>query len=287
MPAFFATLLLLAARAPTQAHDDEPLGARWQSRFAPAEVLYPGYMADPRRATFGLTWINARESDIDAAGDSRYGVRMGARFGILGLQRTGTDDAFELAGEVGMLAQFDRDNATDNLGWDGIYGFHVAWRSGPKLAVRVGMAHDSSHLGDEYIENTGRTRIEYTREEFLAGVRYAPIASLSSYVEYGHAYDLRNEDLMEKGRVQLGLEFVPEARLWNAALAPFAALDVSAFEEDDWEENLTAQTGAMLVRADGGPRWRVGLEFYDGRSPIGEFFQERERHVACGLWLDL
>jgi hypothetical protein len=272
MSAPLLVLLLLAARAPAQdPGDEEPAGAerrRWS--FAPDEVLYPGYVADPRRATFGLSWIGARDSDIVGAGDSRYGVRMGARFGIAQLASAEQDGgALELAGDVGMLAQFDRDNSTDNLGWDGIYGFHLAWRTGPRLAVRVGMAHDSSHLGDEYIESTGRERIEYTREEWLAGVRFAPIASLASYVEYGHAYDLRNEELMEEGRVQLGLEFLPETRLWHPDVAPFAALDVSAFEEDDWEENVTVQLGVALVRAGRDERWRVGLELYDGRSPIG------------------
>jgi hypothetical protein len=39
--------------------------------------------------------------------------------------------------------------------------------------------------------------------------------------------------------------------------------------------------------AAGGGHWRVGFEYYDGRSPIGEFFQYRERHLAFGLWIDL
>jgi hypothetical protein len=106
---------------------------------------------------------------------------------------------------------------------------------------------------------------------------------LSGYLEYGYGYDLRNEDLMEEGRVQLGLELETEPR-WNRHLAPFVALDVSGYEEDDWEDNLTVQLG--VVHHGRGSDWRVGLEYYDGRSAIGEFFQDRERHLAWGLWLD-
>ncbi len=262
------------------------VAARWQFEFAPPRVLYPTYVADPRRPVFALTTVDTRESDIGAASDRRYSVRMGARFGILQLHREGDPEGgFELAADLGMLAQFDRENSTDNLGWDGLYGFHLAWLAHPRLVLRMGMAHDSSHLGDEFIENTGRRRIEYTREELLAGMRYSPLESLSVYAEYGWAYDMRNEDLMEEGRVQLGLEIEPEPMLWNRRLAPFAALDVSAFEEDDGEENLTVQLG--VVRHGEGGSWRLGVEYYDGRSPIGEFFQERERHLAWGAWLDL
>jgi hypothetical protein len=282
-------LLLLSVASPTQdtpAHEDAP-AERWRFEFAPAEVSYPAYVADPRRPVFGLTMIDDYESDIPAAGHSRYGVRMGAQFPILDFTPPGeSPGGLQLAAHIGFLAQFDRDNSADNLGWDGLYGFHVAWRARPDLALRVGFAHDSSHLGDEYIENTGATRIEYTRQEYLAGMRYSPWTFLGTYAEYGYGYDLRNEDLMEPGRVQLGLELEPEPMLWNESLAPFAALDVSAYEEDDWEENLTVQVG-LVHPAAGGGHWRFGLEYYDGRSPIGELFENRERHLAWGVWLDL
>jgi hypothetical protein len=201
-------LVLLASSAQAQEGGGEPAGAGtgWRWRFAPAEVLYPAPVADPRRPTFSLTVVHTSESEIPAAGDSRYGLRMGARFGILQFHpERDPRGGLQLAGDIGFHAQFDRDNSTDNLGWDGVYGFHLAWLARPELVVRVGIAHDSSHLGDEYIENTGRERLEYTREEYVAGLRYAPLESLGGYVEYGWAYDVRNEDLMEEGRAQFGL----------------------------------------------------------------------------------
>jgi hypothetical protein len=280
-----ALVLLLPARARSQ-QDAEPAGSGLE--LAPDDVLYRPYVADPRRPVFGLTLIDVRDPDIEAGGDSRYGVRMGARFAILDLRPPeAPGGAIQLAGEIGFLGQFDRDNAADNLGWDGLYGLHVAWRAHPSLALRFGMAHDSSHLGDEYIEDTGAERIEYTREEVLLGLRWDLDPRFGAYLEYGHAYDLRNEDLMEPGRVQLGLEYEPEPSWWDGRLAPFAALDVSAFEEDDWEENLTVQLGVVLPDAGRGGSWRLGLEYYDGRSPIGELFQDRERHVAFGVWIDM
>ena len=34
-------------------------------------------------------------------------------------------------------------------------------------------------------------------------------------------------------------------------------------------------------------RWRFGIEYYDGRAQLGEFFQDDERYISIGLWLDL
>jgi len=267
---------------------EEPDTASWVFTFAPAEVLYPAYTADPRRATFGLVWVDTRESEIGAASDSRVEIRMGSRFAVLGLHESDDPDGgFQIAGDVGFLAQFDRENSTDNIGWDGLYGFHVAWRALPELALRVGMAHDSSHVGDEFIERTGRKRIGYTREEFLGGLRYSPLQAWTGYLEYGHAYDMGNDDVMQEGRVQYGLEFEPAPMWWKKCLGPFAALDVSSYEEDDWEENWTVQLGLVHHRAGRGVPWRFGVEYYDGRSVIGEFFQEHERHFAWGVWFDL
>lgn len=182
-------LLLLAVRSPAQDTDvhADTQAAGWRTEFAPADVFYPAYVADPRRPVFALTMIDVAESDVPAAGDSRYGIRMGAQFGILDFIPPGDPDGgFQLAGHVGFLGQFDRDSSEDNIGWDGLYGFDLAWRARPDLVLRVGMAHDSSHLGDEYIENTGFTRLEYTRQEYLAGMRFQPWTSLSTYVEYGY-----------------------------------------------------------------------------------------------------
>lgn len=283
-------LLLLAVGAPMQ--DAPPRedadASHWHFEFAPPDLLYRGYVADPRRPTFGVTGIDASESEIPGAGDRRYGIRMGGEFPILQLRPSGAEGGgVQLAGGIGFLAQFDRENSLDNLGWDGLYGFHIAWEPSRDLVLRLGMAHDSSHIGDEYIESTGATRIDYTRQEFMAGMRYAPWTSVGAYAEYGHGYDLRNEDLQEEGRVQCGLELEPEPTWWNDQLAPFAALDVSAYQEDDWDENLTVQLGVVRPGKGRAATWRVGLEYYDGRAPIAEFFQERERYLAWGLWIDL
>jgi hypothetical protein len=135
------------------------------------------------------------------------------------------------------------------------------------------------------MERTGRRRIHYTREELLAGVSMTFRDRLTVYAEGAHGYELRNEDLQEPGRAQAGLQYESMPVWWKGRLRWYAAVDGTATEERNWMVSLTVQAGIVL-RADE-RSWRLGLEHYDGRSWIGEFFQHDERYTSIGLWLDL
>jgi len=260
----------------------------WRVRFSPADDLYPRYVADPRRSNFSIGRLSFSETEIPAAGDTRFGLRVGGRYGVLRLHRKGDADyGFQIDVEGGFLAQFDLDNHTDNIGWDGIYGLQLAWARPGGVALRAGVFHDSSHVGDEYAESTGRTRINYTRQEFLAGASWRFLPLWRTYVEGAWAFDLRNEELMEKWRAQTGVEFESPATLWGGRAAVYVAADASFFQEDDWSANVTIQTGLLFHVQELARYYRFGIEFYDGRSHIGEFFQNEERYVSLGVWFDL
>ena len=53
--------------------------------------------------------------------------------------------------------------------------------------MRFGTFHDSAHLGDEYVEETGRERINYTREELISGIVWLPRRNTKLYTELGWA----------------------------------------------------------------------------------------------------
>ena len=67
----------------------------------------------------------------------------------------------------------------------------------------------------------------------------------------------------------------------------YVATDVAKFDEDDGGVNVTVQGGLMYGLEELGRVYRIGVEFYDGRSHIGEFFQHSEQYVAFGFWFDL
>lgn len=244
----------------------------------PDGEIYPVYIADPHRAVFGFLLMSMSDVDIPDSGDSRYGLRIGGRLGLLrggSLERPG---GWQLSLDAGFNGEFDTDRSADNIGWDGIYGLMLAWALHPDLRVKVGTMHWSSHLGDEFQERTGRRRINYTRGELLAGISWGVADRWRVYAEYGHAYDQRNEALQQAGRAQLGLEF-ERGRGW------YAALDISATEERDWKLDRALQIGYAIHS--GTRRVRVGIERYRGRPPMGEFFQFTETYTAFGVWMDL
>lgn len=267
---------------------DVSLNKNWGALFAPATNLYPVYLADPRAPTAALTAVSYRDSEIPEAGDRRYVFRIGGRLGLLRIfPSKHVDRGFQLSLHGTFLGMFDQAHSLDNIGWDGLYGFDLNWRHQSGLALKLGLHHDSSHLGDEYAERTGRQRINYTRQEYVLGMSLPVFSGLRVYGEAGRAFDLRNEAFQEKWRVQSGLEFESHESLFNNRMGYYGALDLVSFEESDWEPEITVQAGLTVPAAQLPRRFRIGLEYRDGRSLIGELAQFEEASWAFGIWIDL
>ena len=107
------------------------------------------------------------------------------------------------------------------------------------------------------------------------------------YGEGGYAYDERNELLQEPWRLQAGLEFRDPKRFWQERFGWYAAADFNWYEESDWSTDTTAQIGLIVSREKLIRDFRLGLEYRNGRSLLGEFFLRDETYVSLGLWVDL
>ncbi|MDX1644144.1 MAG: DUF1207 domain-containing protein [Thermoanaerobaculia bacterium] len=282
-PLAAAAALVVALGSGPLAADPTPEQTEGWEAF-PAELVDRPYIADPHQPRFGVSLVSAREAEIDSTGDERFGLWLGGRFGLLEFTpRRRPDSPWQLAIEAGFYGLFDIDSNQDNVGWDGIYGLVLTKRLGPRTAIKLAAKHLSSHVGDELQERTGRQRINYTREELILGASRRFGAAWRLYGEGAWGYESRNPELQEPGRFQVGLEYrAPRPSFWRAHW--YMAVDATSFEESEWELDVTVQTGFEIptdVRS-----WRFGLAYYDGRVPIGEFFQDRERYVVLGLWLD-
>jgi len=269
------------------------LPAAAEGRLFPDGTLYPPHVASELRPGFGLV-LFAADSGVEEAGSPRFGLRLGGRFGLVrwtpeigddGVRRGGPPVPLQLDLDAGFRGQFDVENSLDNIGWDGNYGLTLSADLGDGWALRGGLYHTSSHVGDEYSEKTGRQRIGYTREEVIAGVSWVRSASWRYYLEGGWSYNSDDNELRQPGRLEVGAEWRGDPRFVAGRAGWFAALDVAAFEESDWSPDLTLHAG--LAFAGDGREWRVGIVWYDGRNPIGEFFQAEESYVGLGLWLDV
>lgn len=286
--------LLLASSAIGMAEDaaDERLtftmGEAWSVDLFPGGHGYAPYIADPVRPGFSMTQVNIKDSDIPDAGKTRYNFMLGGQYGVLKLghaRHPGMSLQMDIYGS--FLGQFDLDNGTDNIGWDGFYGLILAWANADGLALKLAMQHDSSHVGDEYAERTGRRRINYTREEYVLGVSYRFPHLARVYAEGGYGHDLRNSDLQAPWRVKGGLEFEETDRFFNGRMGYYAAVDLTSMEETDWDTDVTVQAGFVMPVRRGFQTVRFGPVYRKGRSLIGEFFQRQEEWWGFVLWIEI
>lgn len=250
----------------------------------PDNHLYAPYLADPGAIGFGLQVLQYAKTGIPAAGSTRFDLKSGGSFGLVRFHPRGNRDlGWEIGLEAGFHAQFDIRNELDNLGWDGRYGLTVSAARTRNLSFKAAYLHDSSHVGDEYAEKTGRLRIGYTREELAAGVSFAMDSGWRTYAEYGHGMLLSNKDLQKPGRIQFGLERQPRAAEEGSGW--YGAMDLSAMEERDWKLDVSLQAGYRIDAID--KTWRFGFTCRRGRPPIGEFFQHTETYAGFGVWVDI
>lgn len=281
--------LLLASPPDAAAGDDatpEAASAGLVVAWAPAAEFYPQYTADPLRPQSALKLLYLADSDIPVTSSSRFGLHLGGRFGLVRWYREGTPDrGWQLDFEGGFLAQFDVGKSLDNIGWDGLLGLFISWLPSPDLGLRLGIRHDSAHVGDEYAERTGRRRIDYTREELAAGVSWAPAARWRVYGEAGVG-DTGGGRTGSRWRLQSGLEYRGTRRFWKERMGWYAAADLQSFEEDDWRLRSALQLGFILPTGRGTSRYRFALELITGRSVLGEFSFEADTSIGVGWYFD-
>ena len=68
--------------------------------------------------------------------------------------------------------------------------------------------------------------------------------------------------------------------------APFAAFNCHLREEVGFGGNVVLQAGWQWRGANGGHLLRTGMEYFNGKSPQFEFFDESEQRLGVGLWYD-
>ena len=261
----------------------EPAGTR--IALFPATALYPSYIAAPRPPRFALRFMSMTRRDIPRTARTRLGTSVGGSLGVCRIHPEGQSDrGFQLQLGAGVFAQWE-ERGRDGIGWDGVYHVLGTWTGGGRLGFRLGTMHMSSHIVDEYIENTGRRRLGYTREEMLAGMRCRLVEKGQIYAEIGYAHLMRSA-LQEPWRLQAGLEYQSTGTPGHEWGGWFVALDAESHQEKDWRVSTSAQGGWFFPAGPPGRTCRVGLELYRGRSPMGEFFQADESHIALGSWLD-
>lgn len=246
-------------------------------RLFPGRELFRPLLADPR-------WPHFSVSHVWYLGDSELGrvggVNAGETFALL------RGDAplagrWEIGVQGGVFSIFDLEAPSlDLVNSDFSVGLLGSFRrKGFSALLRV--YHQSSHLGDEYLLRSRVQRINLSYEVVDALLSHELWKAIRVYGGGGLLVHRDPPDL-KRGLLQAGVELTSPWAAWNA-LRPLAGLDLQFRQESDWRTDLSLR-GGVQIESPSLERLRVQilLEYFNGRSPNGQFFERNVEYVGLG-----
>ena len=265
------TLLLLLAL------QDTPAEREAKSDWFPEGLSYRHPLADPRAPVTGVRF----QLPIETEDNFKIENRLATHLSIW--RKSNEPVSFEVQAEGGAFGRFDFNENWDMDGVDFRFGFPIVSRAGP-LALKLHPWHMTSHLGDEYIERTGRKRFVYARNEIALGFSWDLTADGESRVYGEGGYALSRGDVNEPWRFMAGVETVGR-HLGPDWPETFAALNLTSFEEQDWGIQFNLEAGVWLRPEKSHRGVRFSLGYFRGPSALTQFFTENEEYWSVGFSL--
>ncbi|NNL66948.1 MAG: DUF1207 domain-containing protein, partial [Myxococcales bacterium] len=249
--------------------------------FLPRTDLFDPLLADPRWPHFSASF--QYYLDDDEIGRIAA-VSFGETIPILHHDAWG-EGRVGLSLHAAVFSIFDIDaESFDLVNSDFMVGPAVTWRSGDGSAF-VRLFHQSSHLGDEFLLRNRVDRINLSYEAVDALVSWDAMDGLRVYA--GGGWLLRREpgDL-ERGSLQAGFEFQSPRTFLGGVVRPIAAVDLQGRQEHDWDVEISARAGIQLESPRLlSQRLQILLDYYQGQSPNGQFFEREIEYFSLGAHL--
>jgi hypothetical protein len=243
----------------------------------PSNLLWKIPLANPREPRFYGKFFNLKgKSFIDTA--------IGAEFGLGRIAPKDSDDEGIQLDVFGAV--FTRFNERRFLtAADYRAGIPLTYKKGP-WSTKLSYEHTSTHIGDEFSQNTGRRQVPLVLDETVLGVSryFLEDQTIRLYGQYGYAFNTAKEtNANKRSRFDLGISYSHYADTgpWGR---PFLAYDMDLREYQNYHVNSTFQAGWQWVKS--GRSARIAVEVYDGRSQFGQFFLNTEHYVGFAGYYD-
>lgn len=262
------------------AGDEHVSAASALPSFLPRSQLFQPLLADPRWPHFSAAYQRYSDDDqLNNVGATSFGEMFGIyRFGGPG------GSVMEIGIQAGVFAIFDLDaESMDLINADYLVGIPLTTQIGD-LTNMTRLFHQSSHLGDEFLLR-GRT-------DNRVNLSYEAVSSLFSYqlpagfrIYGGGAYIFHKDPSdLDPWSTQFGLEQRSPFTFLGGALRPVAAVDIQNRQESDWDTDVSARAGVQFENPDFlERRLQLLLEYYRGKSPNGQFYDNSIEHVGVGV----
>lgn len=251
----------------------------WAWQVLPEGLIYRSYLAGGREPRMASLWEYERDKGW------LWDLVIGGRVGLLryGTSRSDRPEGWQVDIEAAAFPRLDMDDNRDLISVDFRGGVPITYGAG-RWQAKLAYYHLSSHLGDEYLLKTpDAARINFSRDVLLAGGSVFLSDNVRAYGEVGWAF--LSDGGSEPWEFQFGLEYSPVEPLALGG-APFAAINAHLREEVSFGGSLTVQAGWQWRGRSDGRRFRLGVQYFNGKSEQFEFFDEHEELAATGLWFD-
>ena len=275
-----------APRCGAGVHESEALGAV----SFPQDQIFCPILADPKEARSFVSLLRGTFRSLDdpsGEGTTIASVGLGDNFGLVRWGGPAPNEGVQLDVIGSIFAQFDIGAPSNDLiNADYLIGLPVTFRRSG-FSTRVRVYHQSSHLGDEYLlrsEDIDRENLSFESVEFLASQELGPLRVYAG----GERIFRREPDTLPSKLFHGGVE-LRSGRAGPAQLV--SGLDLKATDLHDWSPAFSGRVGLEMARyGSGGHPARLVtlmLEFYQGPSPYGQFFQDDISYVGVGLHFGL
>lgn len=250
-----------------------PTTAGW----LPKAVLFDPLIADPRWPHFsGTIQFYQDDEELGTVGAPNFGAALP----FYGWRAMSVD--WQVGLHAGVFSIFDLNaDSSDLVNSDFLGGLPISARYGP-LSAQFRIFHQSSHLGDEFLLRNRVSRINLSYEAVDLRLSLKPFDWLRIYG--GGGAIIRSEPNLDPWTAQAGLEVTSPDPVLHRLLYPIAALDVQSSEEAGWDIDYSARAGIEL-RSEwlGSRRLQLLMEYFNGNSPNGQFFERDIEYFGPGL----
>ena len=254
----------------------------WTWQLLPDDLVYRSYLGSPRDARLTSAWLH--ESDAGWLWELQVGTRVG-------LLRFGTPDGappegwqIDIQGAAFPRLNMEHDNDLDAVDFE--VGVPITWRQGP-LQTKVELRHISAHVGDEFLErNPGFMRVNYVRDSVVLGAGAFPTPDVRLYAEADYAFN--TDGGADPWHFVFGVDYSPSPVVewlgWHGT--PFAAVNGELREEADFGGGVNTIAGWQFRGPASDRLFRVGVQYYNGKSLQFSFFDEHEELFGAAIWYD-
>jgi hypothetical protein len=247
------------------------MGITGEGEAFPMGDLFQPLIADPKQPRF-FVGINRFKSP-----GGRYtmaSVGFGETFGMYRFFGSREGNGLQLSVEGALFAQFNLDTSSyDLINADYTIGIPATYRYGDN-SFRFRIYHQSSHLGDEFLQSINppeRVNLSYEAIEFIYSREWRGWRGYGGgeYLIHKEPSDLKPMS------AHWGIEYRGSKPLvWNGR--PIGGVDMKSFNEHDWAIDTSVKAGLEFGHPNPGQRrLRLMAQWYKGFDPHGQFYNNK------------